>query len=383
MRRFTVRSIIVLALILSLLFSIGCTHVSPGKIAFISDREDPGHVFSIYVMDTDGSNRVRVASWCLGAVPESSFCWSPDATVLASVCSMTELCFAAADGTELSKVEVVEHMPLEVSWSPDGKRIVFTTGHLYAIDLETGELKQLTDIPGMKTSRTSLSWSLSWSPDGKRIAFLARNWFTPVPEDYEDLIYVIDADGSHLTQLTDEGFKCSDVSWSPNGKRIVYTAGTEETRRSDIYVIDVKSGSSINLTNSPSISDWDPSWSPDSKRIAFVSAPPTYPAKEQVYVIDADGSHLTQLTDEDFACSGVSWSPDGKRIAFTAFGSRFLDKYDISVPDIYVMDADGSNLTNLTGDILGQSVVPIWSPLPRAGCDSLSLIANLPAEASL
>ena len=96
-------------------------------------------------------------------------------------------------------------------------------------------------------------------------------------------------------------------------------------------------GSSLtNLTNNPA-DDGGPAWSPDGRQIAFVS---DRDGDSEIYVMNADGSHQTNLTDNPEAIIWPAWSPDGRQIAFDF---RVRD----GNTDIYVVNADGSSPTNL------------------------------------
>ena len=108
----------------------------------------------------------------------------------------------------------------------------------------------------------------------------------------------------------------------------------------EIYVMDADGGNLRNLTNHPG-GDWSPSWSPDGKRIAFVSQ---RDGNAEIYVMDADGGNPQNLTNNPGRDSSPSWSPDGKRIAFHS--DRDNDR-DHNI-EIYVMDADGQNEQRLT-----------------------------------
>jgi Tol biopolymer transport system component len=110
-----------------------------------------------------------------------------------------------------------------------------------------------------------------------------------------------------------------------------------------------------NLTNSAA-DDRAPAWSPDGTKIAFVR-------RGDIFVMDADGSNPTNLTNsQSMDNQGPAWSPDGTRIAFSrseAGGNREVNR-------IFVMDADGSNPTSLTDALpdggIGVDFEPTWSP---------------------
>ena len=90
---------------------------------------------------------------------------------------------------------------------------------------------------------------------------------------------------------------------------------------------------------------------PSAGRIAFAS---NRNGRWNIYVMNADGSDLTRLADDPANDRGPGWSPDGQRIAFHS------DR-DLTIYGIYVMNADGSDLTRLT-DWSGNSWYPDWSP---------------------
>lgn len=103
--------------------------------------------------------------------------------------------------------------------------------------------------------------------------------------------------------------------------------------------------------SAPNISFWDPAWSPDGKKIAFASTLNDPGGSLDIYVMNAGGSNLRQLTDADHAETGPSWSPDGKKIAFQAYSH------------VDVMNADGTGRYRLVHNT--SCCGPDWSPKGR------------------
>jgi Tol biopolymer transport system component len=110
------------------------------------------------------------------------------------------------------------------------------------------------------------------------------------------------------------------------------------------------------LTNNPS-PDYFPDWSPDSRKIAFTSTRQG-DTWSQIYVINADGTNPTRLTGFDTTDDNhnqqPSWSPDGREIAF-------VSQRDDGFGEIYVMNADGTGHINISNNPFGD-LFPDWGP---------------------
>ena len=106
----------------------------------------------------------------------------------------------------------------------------------------------------------------------------------------------------------------------------------------------------------------EPAQSPDGTRIAFSSS---RDVNWEVYVMDADGGSPQNLTFHEAWDEGPAWSPDGERIAFTSDRNGDVEEYGglRFNTDIFVMNADGSGVEQVTSDPLSRSAVqPAWSP---------------------
>ena len=275
-----------------------------------------------------------------------------------------------AEGANLQNLTnnpAADHSP---SWSPDGKRIVFMSardGHvdadhgspifeIYVMDADGGNPQNLTNNP-------HYDMSPAWSPDGKRIAFTSDR-----ERRFGWAIYVIDADGGNLQRLTnnpDDDAHPDDryPSWSPDGKQIVFSARREGhavhnlDATYEIYVMDADGGNQQRLTNNRK-NELYPSWSPDGNRITFSADRKGDRVNFEIYVMDADGGNQQRLTNNRIHDRYPSWSPDGKRIAFASEKDGNWESLEI-----YVMDADGGNPQNLTNNPQ-VDVGPAWLNAP-------------------
>ena len=163
-------------------------------------------------------------------------------------------------------------------------------------------------------------------------------------------IYVMKADGSGQTRLTNNQAIDFEPAWSPSGAKIAFTSMGRDGENIDIYVMNADGSGQTHLTNNASY-DAEPAWSPDGARIAFAS---DRDGNTEIYVMNADGSGQTRLTDNTGWDLTPAWSPDGTKIAFASDRDGNTE--------IYLMNSDGSGQTRLSNNPTGNDYSPAWSP---------------------
>lgn len=196
---------------------------------------------------------------------------------------------------------------------------------------------------------------LTWLPDGKKISFTAyrdKNWD----------IYVMNSDGSGLTQLTKDPANDSYASWSPDGKKMAF--GSNMSGKFQIYLANSDGSNPQQITMDTDGENAFPNLSPNGKNIAFMSK---RDGNWQIYVMKADGSHQKRITVNKANDYNPAWSPDGSRLAFES------DRDGNDADEIYSIGVDGKQELRITNNNSQgvNDVFPTWISRNKISCSSV------------
>lgn len=251
-----------------------------------------------------------------------------------------------SDGTNLRNLSNHEFADFAADLSPDGSKVIFATlrtgdSQIWLADIEASSLRQLVAEP--LGPGTSASWPI-WSPEGDEVAF------TLMGDVERNGIYLVDSSGGDIYPFTSDPsvppFIYEPFGWSPDGERIFVIDSPDGGGQDWEIAVIHRDGTKQYLSNDPSGEGKFGSMSPDGERVAFVHWP-TY----TIWTVSNEGQDLAELTD--LPSMAPNWSPSGDRLAFYSI--------DGSTSDIFIIDADGSNLQNVTNHP-ARDHSPVWSP---------------------
>jgi TolB protein len=195
--------------------------------------------------------------------------------------------------------------PGYAAWSPDRTRIAF-------VQADTALMLANPDGSGAVALVQTGQWRLSkfaWAPDGQRIAF---DGFSRSGAQDAILAVVTVATGAVREVLRGGPAFAREPDWSPDGRRLLYSAGP--TGRRQLHVMNADGTAARQLTEDPNYEGWG-QWSPNGAHIVFVS---TRNGPFELWLADADGRRPRRLVADgtDANDYAPSWSPDGRSLAF-------------------------------------------------------------------
>jgi len=190
--------------------------------------------------------------------------------------------------TFTGKRDVVRQVAWQLDLSPNGKFLLWNS---IVIPVDSGEPFNLVDMPAALGT---------WSPDGKKAIFRSEGaiWVIPVsPETGRST--------GAAKKLLDGGYQYNPfVGWSPDSKKIVFERDDKEGR-GNICTLSVEDGTLSQITDDP-VREWRPIWSPDGKSIA-------YSRGSEIRIIPAEGGRSKKIVDNGLP---RFWSPDGRWLVY-------------------------------------------------------------------
>jgi len=321
-----------------------------GTIVFgrVINTNDNEHIFTIRA-DGSGEKQLVATSTCCVVWSHKGDRLSLTTTPAGGSSSGITKAIVKADGSDYT-VWPLDSSGLNLggtAWSPDDSRLALegwddsrpSLNGLYTADTtDGGNRRRLTT-----TTAALHDIPISYSPNGSRILF----WRGQPDAQQQGQLFLVDADGTHLTQVSPPGmtvwvgFFGDPGGWSPDGSQISFAATSPTASDPGRSAVFVAAGDG---TNSKRISDWgdyttSARWSPTGDWIVFDTINADA-AAHTLFLVHPDGSGTKTITPLAGGCCAV-WSPGGDRLVFTRGSSD-------QVLDLWTVMVDGSHLTQLT-----------------------------------
>ena len=353
-----------------------------------------------------------------------------------------ELYLMNADGTENVKLTNTAKSESNARWINDSQIIYMRGGKLYTATIEGSALKNEAEVAGAEGME-----SFELSPAGDKIIFIKSIKAALKPTDiypdldkssgrtYNDLMYrhwdhfveevphtyVASFNGSQISAVTDilAGDKANpetdekkfelptlpfggleQLSWTPDGKYIAYScrkvAGRDYafSTNTDIYLYNVETGATQNLTAGMMGYDTDPLFSPDGKQLAFVSMERDgYEAdKKRLFVVDMNkvfanldskdfrGFMKELTTDYKYNVEAITWAPKGDKIYFNSCVNALTALFSVDVNKQVGLPIQDNEATGSLPESYGDGIIRITASDAWFDFDGVSIIPTADGE---
>ena len=272
----------------------------PKQIVFGSFTNAGPQVFRI---NPNGTSLVQVTSGLGGGLPS----WSPDRKKIVysrRIGNVWTLMITKTDGS----LNVTHGPGYLARWSPDGSKIVFQRDfpgappQVFVMNADGTGVQQMTN-------HQYGAYVPSWSQDGSKIVYSAAS---VGGSGGQGEIWVMNANGANPHQVTDcssKGWKCSGADWHPidGDNRIVYSVSPFGASASQIRTIKANGTNDTFVRAVPAFTiNKLPVWSPDGAKIAYLDMLPGWDEPE-IFTINADGTSRQQVTLMSYPIVGFDW----------------------------------------------------------------------------
>jgi TolB protein len=283
----------------------GAAHFSPdGTRLIFEGRREHSRCEQIYLMNVDGSDIVHLAF--MGHAVDGSFHPSGDRVIFSSSFAMFGECpspwkqldqldiySARPDGSDVKRLTKYGIYTGECAVSPDGTRIVFTSRKdgdldIYTMRMDGSDIRRLTATPGYDGRP-------QWSPDGSQIAYEAWHPIGSALRAYRDLLvaedevslqqselWVMNADGSGQRQITHLGGENFTPSWTPDGRRLIFSS-SHQAKDADLFLVNLD-GTGVEQVTTHESFDGSPVFSPDGRLLVWTGKRRERPDESSIYI---------------------------------------------------------------------------------------------------
>jgi Tol biopolymer transport system component len=308
------------------------------KILFISRRIENSADWNLFLMNFDGSQQVKITDLTVRC--EKIVISHSGKTILFVHNSQDffyELYSVNIDGTKLTLIDRANRYLGSADWTLDDSKIIYSKNRSESSDDNDLILYDFTTKEKVTLTESGNNYSAKFSPDNKIVYSQENNMSSG--------IYLMNIDGSNKQLIFPDA---GNPVWSPGGKRIAYIS-TGDLGSPQIFIACADGSNSRQLTKSyqanwdsgfPNFGNYNPQWSLDGKKIVYQSD--VNDGLPEIYIMNSDGSNQVRLTNTDRRNEHPVISSDGEHIIFTS--NRDLN-YNF---DIFEMNLDGKNQTPLS-----------------------------------
>ncbi|MES9829552.1 MAG: M28 family peptidase [Candidatus Thiodiazotropha sp.] len=314
----------------------GYFNADGNRMIFQSERDDANPFYQIYLMDLESGDVERISP----GYGKTTCAWihpSNDKVLYASTHDDPD-----AHGKMQQELDFrASGQQRRYSWDYD------RTFDIYEQEVTTGKRKNLTHTVGYDAEA-------AYSPDGRQIVFASNRqaYVGEMSEADKKLfehdksfmmdLYLMNADGSDIRQLTDSPGYDGGPFFSFDGSKITWRRFSEDGSQAEIFTMDLASGEERQLTHT-GVMSWAPFFHPSGDYLIFASNQEGF-ANFELYLVDAQGNHKPVRVTHSLGFDGLPvFSPDGDRLSWTS--KRGSDK----TSQIFLADWNDQEARRLLG----------------------------------